>query len=90
MGIHLSKIQQGQSESLANFIKHIRRLVLILGLEDGVAYTSFLNGFKSGHFKFSLAEQKEMTLIDALKKAADFIRASEIYAESSDIIGRPR
>jgi len=59
-------------------------VVLIPDLEDGVPYTSFLNGLKSGHFKFSLVEQKEMTLVDALRKAADFIRATEICTDSSD------
>jgi len=58
--------------------------MLILDLEDEVAYTSFLNGRMSGHFKFSLVEQKETTLAKALRKAADFIRASEIYANNSD------
>jgi len=53
-------------------------------LEDGIAYTSFLNGFKSGHLKFSLADQKETTLAKALRKAADFIGATEICADSSN------
>ena len=48
---------------------------MILDLGDGVANTSFLNGLKSDRFKFSLAEQKETTLTEALRKAADFIRA---------------
>jgi len=48
-----------------------------------VAYTSFLNGLQSGHFKFFLAEQKETTLTEALRKATNFIRASEICADSS-------
>jgi len=39
--------------------------VLILDLEDRVAYNSFLNGLKSGRFKLSLAEQKEMMLAEA-------------------------
>ena len=47
-----------------------------------MAYTSFLNGYKSGRFKFSLVEQKETTLAEALRKAADFIRATEICTES--------
>ena len=55
-----------------------------INLEDGVAYTSFLNDLKSGCFKFSLAEQKEMTLAVALRKATDFIRATEIYVNSPD------
>ena len=58
--------------------------MLIPDLEDRVAYTSFLNNLKSGHFKFSLAEQKETTLVEALRKVVDFIRATEICADSSD------
>jgi len=58
--------------------------MLIPDLEDGVAYTSFLNGLKSGRFKFSLAELKETTLAEALRKAVDFIRATEICANSAD------
>ena len=61
-----------------------QEVVLILDLEDGVACTSFLNGLKNGRFKFSLAEQKETSLAEALKKAADFIQATETYAEATD------
>jgi len=61
-----------------------QEVVLIPNLEEGVAYTSFLNGLKSRRFKFSLAEQKEITLAEALRKAADFIRAIEIYVDSLD------
>jgi len=83
--IHLSKIKQGSQESLAEFVKRFHQeAVLIPDLEDGVAYTSFLNGLKNGRFKFSLAEQKETTLVEALRKAADFIRATEICTDSSD------
>ena len=49
-----------------------------------MAYTSFLNGLKSGSFKFSLAEQKGTTLVEALRKAADFICATEICAKGTD------
>jgi len=49
-----------------------------------VAYILFLNGLKSGRFKFSLAEQKETTLAKSLRKATDFIRAIEICIESVD------
>lgn len=83
--IHLSKIKQGSQESLAEFVRRFHQeAVLIPELKDGVAYTSFLNGLKSGRFKLSLAEQKETTLAEALRKAADFIRATEICAEGSD------
>ena len=55
--IHLSKIKQGPQESLAEFVRRFHQeAVLIPELEDGVAYTFFLNGLKSGRFKFSLAE----------------------------------
>ena len=49
-----------------------------------MAYTSFLNGLRSGRFKLSLAEQKKTTLAEALMKAADFNRATVIYTESMD------
>ena len=82
--IHLSKIKRGPQESLAEFVKHFHQeAVLILDMEDGVEYTSFLNSLKNGHFKFSLAEQKETTLAEALRKVTDFIRAIEISAEST-------
>ena len=58
--------------------------MLIPDLEDGVAYTSFLNGLKRGRFRFSLAEQKETTLDEARRKAANFIRATEICADNAD------
>ena len=46
---------------------------------------AFLNGLKSGRLNFSLAEQKETTLAEALRKAANFICATEIYAESTNV-----
>ena len=51
--------------------------------EDGVAHISFLSGLKSDRFKFSLAEQKEKTLADTLRKATDFIRATKICPDRS-------
>ena len=46
--IHLSKIKQVQQESPADFVKRFHQeAVLILDLENRVAYTSFLNGLKS-------------------------------------------
>lgn len=59
-------------------------MILILDLEDGVVYTSFLNGLKNEQFNFPLAEQKETTLAEALRKHADFIRATEICTENVD------
>jgi len=83
--IHLSKIKQGLQESLIEFIKRFHQeRVLIPDLEDGVAYTSFLSGLKSGCLKFFLAEQKETTLVEALRKTVDFIRATEICTDNSD------
>jgi len=58
--------------------------VLILDLEDGVAYTSFLNGLENRLFKFSLTEQKESSLAEALEKAVGFIQATEICVEAMD------
>ena len=47
--IHLSKIKQGPQESLAEFVKRFyQKVVLILDLEDGATYISFLNSLKSG------------------------------------------
>ena len=55
-----------------------------------MGYTSFLNGLKSWCFKFSLAEQKETTLAEALRKAADFIRPMKIYANNLDVPKKAR
>jgi len=81
--MHLSTIKQGLQESLADFVKRFyQEEVLIPDLKDGVAYTSFLNGLKNGRFKFSLTEQKETILVEALRKATDFIRATKISDDS--------
>ena len=62
--------KKNPNESLANLIKRFdQEAVLILNLEDEVAY----NSLKHGWFKFSLVEQKETSLVEALKKVADFI-----------------
>ena len=50
-------------------------------LQDGVAYAAFLNGLLPGRFKFSLAESKVTTLIEALGNAQSFIQATEICTE---------
>jgi len=51
-----SQVEQGR---LDNFVKRFHQEVaLILDLKDGVAYASFLNGLRSGQFKFSLAKEK--------------------------------
>ena len=57
---------------------------MIPDLEDGLEYILFLNGLKSRWFKFSQAEQKETTLVEALRKAVDFIHSTEIYTESTN------
>ena len=57
---------------------------MILDLEGGVAYTSFLKGLKIRQFKFSLAEQKEIALVEDLRKATGSIRIVEVCAESTD------
>ena len=79
--IHLSKIKQAPQESLSEFVK---KFYLILDLKDVVVYTGFLNGLKDRRFKFSLAKQKETSLAEALKNAADFMRVTEIYTEVMD------
>ena len=48
-----------------------------------MAYTSFLNGLKDGWFKFALADQKETSLAEALRKAIDFIRVVKICGKST-------
>jgi len=53
---------------------------LIPDLQDGIAYTAFLNGLLPGRFKFSLAESKVTILVDALRKLQDFIQATKICA----------
>jgi len=55
-----------------------QKAVLILNLQDGVAYTTFLNAFLLGRFKFFLVEVKVTTLTDVLRRAQDFIKVIEI------------
>jgi len=55
-----------------------REAVLIPNLQDGVAYAGFLSGLFPGRFKFFLVESKVITLVDALRRAQDFIQAIEI------------
>ena len=57
---------------------------MIPDLEDGVAYTSFLNRLKNKQLKFSPTEQKETCLLEALRKVANFIKVTEICAEGID------
>ena len=87
----MPKIKQGPDESLSKFMKRFhRQAVLNSDIEDGVAYTSFLNDLTSGQLKFSLAKQKETTLVEALKRVMDFIRATEIYAKFGDGLRKNR
>ena len=67
----------------------MKRFYLILDLKDVVANTSFVNGLKNGQFKFSLANQKETSLAEALKNVADFMRAMEICTEVLDDCNAP-
>ena len=55
-----------------------REVVLIPNLQDGVAYTTFLNRLLPRRFKFSLAECKVVTLAKALWRAEHFIQATKI------------
>ena len=45
-----------------------------------MAYAAFLNGLLTGIFKFSLAESRVTTLIEALGRAQSIIQATEICA----------
>ena len=60
-------MKRGKNESLAEFITRFHQeVVLILDLEDGMDYTSFLSRLRKEYFKFSLAEHKEIILAEAL------------------------
>jgi len=50
---------------------------IIVNLQDE-AYTISLNRLLPGRSKFSLAESKVKTLVEALRRAQDFIQATEI------------
>jgi len=72
--IHLAKIRQQRGEDLKEYVRRFNHeAVLIPDLQDGVAYTAFLNGLLPGKFKFSLAESKVTTLAEALRRAQSFI-----------------
>jgi len=77
--IHMAKIRQARGKDLKEYVMRFNReVVLILDLQDGVAYAAFLGGLLSGRFTFSLVESKVITLVDALKRAQGFIQAIEI------------
>jgi len=52
--------------------------ILIPDLQDGVVYAAFLNRLLPGRFKFSLAESKVTTLVEALGRAQSFIQTTKI------------
>jgi len=53
--IHMAKIRQAKGEDLKEYIMRFNgEVVLILDLQDGVAYAAFLNGLLLGRFKFYL------------------------------------
>jgi len=77
--IHLARIQQQRGEDLKGYIRRFNHeAVLIPDLQDGVAYAALLNELLPGRFKFSLAESKVTTLVEALGRAQSFIQATEI------------
>jgi len=76
--IHLARIRQQWGEEYILRFNH--EAVLIPNLQDGVAYAAFLNGLLPGRFKFSLAESKVTTLVEALERAQSFIQATGICA----------
>ena len=77
--IHIVKIRQAKGEDLKEYMMRFNQeVVLIPGIQDGVAYAAFLNELLSRRFNFSLVEGKVITLVDALRKTQDFIQAIEI------------
>jgi len=58
---------------------------LIPDLQDGVAYAAFLNGLLPGRFKFSRAESKVTTLVEALGRDQSFIQATEICVDKESL-----
>jgi len=79
--IHLARIRQQRGEDLKGYVRRFNHeAVLLPDLQDGVAYAAFLNGLLPSRFKFSLAESKVTTLVEALSRAQSFIQATEICA----------
>ena len=75
-----------KGEDLKEYVMRFKReTVLIPDLQDGIAYTTFLNGLLPGRFKFSLGESKVAILANALRRAQDFIQAMEICARDEFI-----
>jgi len=71
--IHIVKIRQAKGDLKEYVMRFNREAILIPDLQDGVAYAAFLNGLLPGIFKFFLVESKVTTLVDALRRAQDFI-----------------
>jgi len=77
--IHIVKIRQAKGEDLKEYMMRFNQeVVLIPGIQDGVAYAAFLNGLHPGRFKFSLIESKVTTLVGVLRRTQDFIQTIEI------------
>jgi len=77
--IHLTQIGQIKGEDLKECVMRFNcEAVLILYLEDRIAYITFLNGLFPGQFKFFLAQSKVSTVADALRRAQYFTQAIEI------------
>ena len=84
--IHLTKIQQARGEDLKEYMMRFNREVVIIpNLQLEVTYTAFLNGLLLRRFKCSLAESEVTLLVEALRRAQDFIQATKIYA-SDDFV----
>jgi len=77
--IHIAKIRPAKGVDLKEYVTRFNQeAILILDLQDGVAYSAFLNGLHLRRFMFSLVESKITILADALRRAQDFIQAIEI------------
>ena len=72
--IYLAKIRQVKGEDLKEYLMQFNhKAMLISDLQDGVAYTTFLNRLCLEMLNFSLAKNKVITLVEALGIAQDFI-----------------
>jgi len=75
----MAKIRQEKGEDMKQYVMRFKwEVVLILNLQDRIAYTAFVNGLLPGRFKFFLFESKVTTSADVLRRAQDFIQAIEI------------
>jgi len=73
--IHLARIQQQRGEDLKGYIRRFNHeAILIPDLQDGVAYAAFLNGLLPGRFKFSLAESRVTTVVEAMGRAQSLFK----------------